>query len=160
MKNKRGFLLGEETVKIVIAVVCIIFLIALLVSIYFSVSGNQQAKTAKASMENVVIPEIKKINSGGEVEAAGTFIPNPSGWALFSFTEGDKKPNLCAGENCVCICQDIFVKVFDRQINVCDSKGTCYVSSNLKKFDKIRIEKSGTFILVQKINEFIYISKK
>jgi hypothetical protein len=160
MKDKHGFLLGEETVKIVIAVICIVFLVFLLVSIYFSVSGNQQSKEAEASLKNILVPEIERINVGGETRINGTIIPNPSGWYIFSFIEGDKKPNLCSGENCVCICQNIWINIFDRQIKACDNKGTCNVFSNLKKFDEIKIEKSGTFIAVQKVNEFIYISKK
>jgi hypothetical protein len=158
--NKKAFLLGEETVKIVIAVVCIVFLIALLVSIYFSVSGNQQAKEAEASMKDILIPEINKINAGGEANAEGTLVPNPAEWYLFSFADGEKKPNLCSGQNCVCLCKNILINVFDRQIKACDSKGTCEVFSNLKKFDKIKIEKSGTFVFIQKVNNFIYISKK
>jgi hypothetical protein len=158
--NKKGFLLGEETVKIVIAVVCIVFLIALLVLVYLSVSGDQQSKEAKNSMENVLIKEIKNVDVGGQVNSTGTFIPNPGGWFLFSFIEGDKKPNLCAGQNCICLCQNILINLFDRQIAACDKKGTCYTSSEFKKFDKIEIGKSGTFVLIQKINDFIYISKK
>jgi hypothetical protein len=160
MKNKKGFLLGEETVKIVIAVVCIVFLIALLVTVYLSVSGDQQSKEAKANMQDILIKEVKNVDSGGKVNSAGTLIPNPAGWSLFSFIEGDKKPNLCAGQNCICLCQDILINLFDRQINACDDKGTCYASSELKKFDTIKIGKSGTFVLIQKINGFIYISKK
>jgi hypothetical protein len=153
--NKKAFLLGEETVKIVIAVVCIIFLIALLVSIYFSVSGNQQAKEAEASMKDILIPEINKIDNGGEANAEGILVPNPAGWYIFSFADGEKKPNKCAGENCICICSaDWF-----NQLKTCDSKGACYVSSILKKFDTFKIDSKGTFILIQKINGFIYISK-
>jgi hypothetical protein len=157
--NKKGFLLGEETVKIVIAVVCIVFLIALLVTVYLSVSGDQQSIEAKASMENVLVKEIKGVDAGGQVRPEGILIPNPAGWSLFSFIEGDKKPNLCAGDNCICICQNT-INLFNWQINACDKRGTCYVSSKLKKFDAIKIEKSGTPVLVQKINDFIYISKK
>jgi hypothetical protein len=154
IKDKKGFLLGEETVKIVIAVICIVFLIALLVVIYFAVSGSQEKKEAAASI-NITKNEIKRVDAGGEAIATGTLIPNPGGWYLFSFVDGDKKPNLCAGENCVCLCPaDWFT-----QIRTCDSKGACYALENLKKFDTLKIDKGGTFVLIQKINGFIYISK-
>jgi hypothetical protein len=157
--NKKAFLLGEETVKIVIAVICIVFLIALLVSIYFSATGNQQKVEAEKVMENVLVPEINKVNMGGETNADGILIPNPAGWYAFSFADGDKKPNTCSGQNCICLCKDIWFKIFDRQIKECSNKGVCEIVSNLKNFDKIKIGKAGTFVFVQKINNFIYISK-
>jgi hypothetical protein len=157
--NKKAFLLGEETVKIVIAVICIVFLIALLVSIYFSTTGNQQKVEAEKAMENVLVPEIARINTGGEASANRTLIQNPAGWSLFSFADGDKKPNTCSGQNCICLCKNILINVFNRQIKECDNVGICEIVPNLKNFDKIKIGKSGTFVFVQKINNFIYISK-
>ena len=159
MKNKKGFLLGEETLKIIIAVIGIIFLVFLLVSVYFSVTGAQDSKYAEAS-KILISNEITRINNGGEYNSAGILIPNPAGWYIFSFIEGDKKPNLCTGQNCICLCRNILIDVFDRQIKECDSKGTCFAAPNLEKFDKIKIENSGTFISVQKINNGIIISKK
>jgi hypothetical protein len=158
MKDKRGFLLGEETVKIIIAVICIVFLVFLLVLVYLSVSGSQQSKEAKASM-NLTREEIQRVNAGGAPRIDGTLIPNPSGWRVFSFIESEKKPNLCAGTNCLCICQKIWVNVFGRQLSACDKQGACFVISNIKKFDEINIENDGTFINIQKINGFIYVSK-
>jgi hypothetical protein len=159
MKNKKGFLLGEETVKIVIAVICIAFLVTLLVLVYLSATGTQKTREATLSIENVIQPEIEKLNEGGEANTNGNLIQNPAGWYIFSFVDGDKKPNSCIQENCICICQNILINVFDRQIKSCDEKGICYPVSNLKKFDKIGINNEGTGIFIRKINEFIYISK-
>jgi hypothetical protein len=158
-KDKNGFLLGEETLKIVIAVICIIFLVFLLVSLYFSLTGKQDSKYAVASL-GLVSNEIKRIDAGGEVNSAGIQIPNPSGWYLFSFVQGAKKPNLCSGENCVCICKNILIDIFDRQIKSCDSDGVCSAFSNLEGFSKIKIENNGVWISVQKLNGFIDIAKK
>ena len=158
-KNRRGFLLGEETLKIIIAVIGIIFLVFLLVSVYFSVTGAQDSKYAEAS-KILISNEITRINSGGEYNPAGILIPNPAGWYIFSFVGGNKKPNLCTGQNCICLCRNILIDVFDRQIKECDSKGTCSAISNIESFDKIKIENSGTFISIQKINNEIQIAKK
>jgi hypothetical protein len=160
MKNKKGFLLGEETVKIVIAVICIGFLVTLLVLVYLSATGTQKTKEATSSMDDIIKEEMERINEGGEPNLQGILIPNPSGWYLFGFTGNDKKPNKCTGENCICICQNLLLDFFDRQIKSCDEKGVCSVVSNLKKFDKIKIENGGTFIFVNKINSIIEISKK
>jgi type II secretory pathway pseudopilin PulG len=160
LNDKKGFLLGEETIKVVIAVICIAFLIFLLFSVYLSFSGSQQNKEAEASMKDIFVKEIQRINSGGAVNSNGILIPNPAGWYIFSFTGEDKKPNLCSQTNCICICQNILLNIFDRQIKSCDDKGSCYVLSSIEKFEKIKIENSGTFVSVQKINNFMDIAKK
>ncbi len=159
--NKRGFLLGEETIKIVVAVIAIVFLIALLASIYFSVTGSQKIKEAQSivSGENGLTKEIDRINLGGEPKEQGFFIPNPSEWYIFSFT-GIKKPNLCAGDNCVCICGKVLVDIFDGQIKECDKKGVCSIVQNLKEFQQIKIEKTGVFVSINKINGIIEVNKK
>ncbi|MEK6826969.1 MAG: hypothetical protein AABX99_00615 [Nanoarchaeota archaeon] len=160
MKDKRGFLLGEETLKIIIAVIGIVFLVFLLASVYFNLTGAQDKKYADASMNNILLKEVARVNSGAEVKPEGIQIPNPAGWDLLSFVQGDKRPNSCTGQDCICLCQDIKIDIFDRQIKNCDDKGVCSVIPNLKKFDKITIGNSGTWISVQKINDEIVIAKK
>ncbi len=159
--NRKGFLLGEETLKIVVAVICIVFLIYLLVSIYFSMSGAENIKFAQAIVngEHGIAEEINRINLGGEYASQGFLVPNPSGWYIFSFA-GEKKPNLCTGQNCLCVCGNELVNIFDRQIKQCDAKGACFIVPNLKEFEKIKIEKAGTTIFIQKVNEYIEIRKK
>lgn len=159
--NKKAFLLGEETIKIIVAVICIVFLIAILASIYFSATGSKSAKEAQSVIngDNGLAKEITRVNSGGEPNEQGFLIPNPSGWNLLSFI-GDKKPNLCAGSNCICICQNVLADIFDAQIKECDKKGVCIAVSNLKSFEKIKIEKTGTYILIKKINGILEVSRK
>jgi hypothetical protein len=157
--NKKAFLLGEETLKIIIAVICIIFLVILVTSIYFSLSGSQDAKYAEAS-KALIFQEVVRVNSGGIYNPGGLLVPNPAGWYIFSFIGSDKKPNLCSEQNCICLCRNILVNIFDRQIKECDSKGTCSVVSNLESFNKIKIENDGTFISIQKVNNQIQINKK
>ncbi len=158
--DKRGFLLGEETLKIIIAVICIGFLVYLMVAIYFSVSDGQKSKEAEASMINVITTEITRINNGGEYNPQGVQVPNPSGWYIFDFVGNVKKPNQCTEQNCMCICRRILVDIFDRQIKKCDEMGSCAVIANLNGFEKIKIEKDGVFIFVRKLNGNIEISKK
>ncbi len=166
MKNKKGNLLPEEVLKIIIAVIAIGFLIFLLVSLYFSVTGEQKKKEAEASItdsQGGIAPEINRINAGGEPLAQGKLVPNPSGWYILSFVGEDIKPNSCTGGNCVCICENVALNIFNwqkRQANKCDDKGTCTVVSNLKKFDKIKIESKGIYLSIRKVNNEIEISRK
>ncbi len=160
--NKKATLLPEEVLRIIIAAICIGFLIYLFVSLYFSVIGEQNKKLAAASMKEVISEEITSINSGGEFKEQGIRIPNPSGWYVFSFVNEDLKPNLCTSQNCVCICEDV-TYILDWQKRLakkCDDRGSCIVVSNLKKFDKIKIERDGTALLIKKVNNEIEITRK
>ena len=100
--NKKGFLLGEETVKIILAVIVILFLVFFLVSLYNHYSSNKELKYAKASL-NYLRAEI---NSGSERAE----IYNPSGWYISSFPSTSSghvwMPRECSSmgwENCICI---------------------------------------------------------
>lgn len=157
--DKRGFLLGEETLKIVIAVICVVFLIYLLVAVYFNVTGQEKLKQAESSMTTLIKTEIIRLNTEGNYSGQGRLVPNPSGWFIFSFVGEEKKPNSCAGQNCICICEEAFPDLFDWQLKRCDEKGTCYNAENLKKSEKIKIEKNGVDVLIQKINGQIEIKK-
>jgi len=97
--DKRGFLLGEETLKVILAVICIIFLVYLLGSLYYNSVKNKEVGLAKASVEHLV----KEINAGStEIE-----IYNPEGWVIGNFPD-DK--------DYICICETILT---------CDPDETC-----------------------------------
>ncbi len=158
--NKKGNLLPEETLKIVIAVICIGFLIILIVSIYFSLTGAEKTKQAETQISN---PNgfIKTILRTVEGNTTFKLVPNPADWYIFSF-KGDRKPNLCTGQNCICICEDVLY-IFDwqkRLINKCDDKGACALISNFRDFEKIKIEKTGTNVSADKINGELIIKRQ
>ncbi len=95
--NKRGFLLGEETVKIIIAVICLVILVYFLFSLY-QANKNKDLELAKASLEKL----ITDINSG----KTETEIYNPKEWGIVSFSS-ERRPDFCINkgwEKCLCIC--------------------------------------------------------
>ncbi len=170
MGNKRGFLLAEETLKIIIAVICIGLLVYLLFALYFSRSNERDLIDAQNSLKNssnsfkssVERVRLGNGNNGSYVDYL--LIHNPVGWHLFSFVGSEKKPNSCAGQNCLCICDDVWVDTLvglidSRQIKECDDSGVCYIVSDLanKKID-IGIEKNTPFY-VRKINDLITVEK-
>ncbi len=158
--NKRGFLLGEETLKVVIAVICIAFLVYLLVAVYFSLTGEQKIKEAESTINNLVAPEIERVNRDGEPNSQGILLPNPAEWFIFSYIGDEPKPNSCIEQNCLCICERVVLDFFNWQIKKCDDKGICINVNNLAKFEMIKIEKAGVQISIEKINEQIQIQKK
>jgi hypothetical protein len=156
--NKKGFLLANETLKIIIAVICISFLVYLLSMIYLSKTGTQKRADAEKSLER--IEEIINSLDVGESERQG--IGNPKAWHIFSFTT-QKKPNSCVGENCLCICKKVFdIGNFDRQIKECDSSGACMGIRGLQSRDldiKIMGENSLVFLNIQKARQGIFIEQ-
>jgi len=61
--NKRGFLLGEETLKIIIAIIAISFLVYLLFSLYSANRTSKDLELAKSSL-NHLIEEINSLREG------------------------------------------------------------------------------------------------
>jgi hypothetical protein len=129
MKYRRGFLLAEETLKIVIAVICLLFLAYLLVSIYLNNKTDEELELAKASLENLV----NEINAGNpSVE-----IYNPDGWLIIPWSEPETIPSICKNlgwKNCLCICpktwyQKIYdVSTIEGRANQCSDNGICLES--------------------------------
>lgn len=156
-KSGEATFLGVETIKILIAVICVAGLVYLLVSIWFASSKDTNYKKAQASLNDVVYAEIQRINDGGIENPSGVIVPNPSGWEIIGFT-GDVKPNSCVNENCICIC-DIFFGGVKTQANKCDSEGVCKIVSNLVSFDTIKIERTGTSIFIKKTEKGIEVTK-
>lgn len=158
MRDKRGFLLAEETLKIVVAVVVLVFLIGFLGKLYFAKVNGQRIKEAEASLEKIEL-EINSLNEGDLKEIE---LVNPAGWYLFGFTGSEKKPNSCAGESCICICDDVLINIGSRQITKCDEKGVCNIVKGLQDFDNIKIKspnKGLTDILIKKEKGFIDIKE-
>jgi hypothetical protein len=161
--NRKATLLPEEVFKIILAAICIGFLIFLFVSLYFAATGGQNKKLAEASLRKLA-NETVRVNEGGTFDSQGILIPNPTGWYIFGFVGGNLKPNLCTGQNCFCICENVALNPFNwrdkAQLKKCDNVGSCAIVSNLKSFGKIKIESGGIALFVRKVGGEIEITKK
>ena len=127
---KRAFLLAEQVVKIVVALIVLSFLIYFLSSLYFSKieTENQQKAEGFVSGQDSLETTIKSLNPD---ESRPYFNPSPpEGWYLFSFVN-DSKPTACEKEKCLCICNKVVFNFGERQINECNEKGACLKVSNL-----------------------------
>ncbi len=158
IKNKKGFLLGEETLKIIIAVICLLFLVYLIISVYNANSSAKkldEAKNVLARADQIVT----HLSVGGEEQLD---IPNPEKWHLLSFTQVEK-PNSCLNEKCLCICPTPTINLIKSQIKQCDDKGTCLIMKNLANPD-MDIKITGTdpllFVNIKNIDSAIVIGEK
>ena len=108
------------------------------------------------------IEEISLIISNIESSQGNVTALQPQRWTLFSFTEEEKKPNQCSGQNCICICSKVVADLFDNQIKKCAKNGACLIISNLQEFEDIKIgvyAKDTTDINIQELGGKIQITK-
>ena len=112
INNRKGFLLAEETLKMVIALICIMFLVYFLGALYFNSKADKDLNLAKASLDNLIKQADSFGSEGGTVEI---YNPGPAWdkgievgvWYVVSFKTGNL-PNLCSNkgwEKCICICK-------------------------------------------------------
>lgn len=131
LKNKKGFLLAEETLKIVIALISISVLVYFLFSLYSSNKDSKNLEFAKASLENLVesiennVENVEIYNPDGWYVIFYPSDSNPSLLSLDRKVHGNFLPLSCSNlgwEICVCICKN---KRDDDKNNNCDKKGIC-----------------------------------
>ena len=152
MKNNRGFLLAEETLKIIIAVICIGFLAYFLISVYMKSKTDENLEFARASLEHLM-KEADSIKNG---EMRNVEIWNPKDWVVVSWPHlseqswGNKylfgmfgdagginvNPLSCSNlgwENCLCICNG-------KNYEDCDKEGICFQNDFKVDGNSIKIE--------------------
>lgn len=155
-------LLATETLKLILAVIGIAFLVYLLASLYFSNSASQKKEKANLLLNRIVnvSEHLDTKNHTSEV----IYDVVPEGWAIFSYVDANSKPNQCAGSNCLCICDDVYSYggIFgDRQLSECSKGGVCHVFDNLVQNNKILINsaKNPTSVEVYRYGKFLGVKK-
>jgi hypothetical protein len=139
--KRKGMLLASETLKIIIAVICIGFLVYLLGAIYFAKVADQQkieAQKITAFMKDG-FPKLNQTNPSLEMDGL-----TAKGWTIFSFSETEKKPDACAGQSCICVCDTVTFDVFDAQLKKCTDNNVCYMRPMLLDGKDIEINKDGS----------------
>ncbi len=152
LKDKKAELLVNETLKIILSVIAIGFLVFFLTSLYFSRIYDKEFLSAKSTIKrisDVVAAE------GGEVDAL-----TPKGWSIFSFAKADK-PNSCLGQSCLCLCKPVSsLKFWTSQLKECNSKGVCTIVPGMISFKEIKITEELTNIMIEKHGGNFIIYKK
>lgn len=153
-KNKKGMLLASETLKMVLSIISIGILIFLLAAIYFSTTSDKKLEEAQGVMSNIktAFDSFSATKTSQEFDGIG-----PGGWTLFVYADNDDKPNICGGEDCICICDDT---TFSSQLKECTKNGACEIFSPLEESADIEIAKDGTTnIVVSKEENWFKVNK-
>ena len=150
MKSKKSLaFFPEEIVKIVIAVICIAFLLYLVFSMVGGIfTQNRLENQAKGSLEEIEYT-ISNLEDGGQRDV---LILNPKDWYLVYYKEGKEEikkffpglhltvnliPSESCSVNCFCICPGIIATSVSRGIYCND--GFCKESEN--EFSGTEIER-------------------
>ncbi len=106
--RKKGFLIGETAITVIIAVIVIIGLVYFIYVLYGLFSGESKSVQADSTLKEFisVLQELEK----REQKSIEFFFQNPDGWFVafpFSLREGKfiPPPSVCK-DKCVCICED------------------------------------------------------
>ncbi|MCA9487425.1 MAG: hypothetical protein KC516_00510 [Nanoarchaeota archaeon] len=153
MKNKKANLLTEETLKIIVAVICLGILVYLAFAIYNSSTHDKSFVEAQSVMDRISL-NLDELNNNAFYDGEDILLA-PSGWILFFYSNNEFSPNQCYGENCLCLCEevsDFFGLISDRQERECTKAGVCAFEEKLKSFEDIPIgsSKEPTIIKISK----------
>ena len=103
MKSKKAIVL-PETLKLVIAVMCILILIYFAVQIYSLMHVKTGLEQARAHLDKIV--EIS--DNLGEEQSKEYILLSPKGWTLIQWPYKNEQIDNCAaneGEFCLCFCK-------------------------------------------------------
>jgi len=159
--NKKGegtTFLAEKVVKILIAIICLVFLAWLVGTIWYNSTKDSDLSKAESSLESIS-SEISRLEGIGLENPDGIQIPSPSDWEIISFVETEK-PNKCVGEKCICICDVAWNDNIKSQAEKCDNNGVCYSVENILFFERITIPSRGIFVSIKKTESGIEIGEK
>ncbi len=125
-KNRRGFLLAEETLKLILAVIAIGFLAYLLFALYQNNQDSKNLELAKESLQHI----FEEIN----LESEEIEVYNPKGWVVSSWSSTGEKgiPLSCSNlgwQSCICICDS---KLWKGAKSECEATGACL--ENVQEF--------------------------
>jgi hypothetical protein len=107
-KNKRGDLsfLTENTLGLIISVLCIIVLIIIAVVVYNLFSEKSELDKAESNFK-MIKGEIELLRSSSESDTGQVIVYSPKNWILRSYSTGFPKSECYGMKSCFCTCKEI-----------------------------------------------------
>lgn len=109
LKSNRSAIVLSETMKVILAVLCIILLAILAWKLYTLFTSKTEIEQAKASLNQIVdVAESLKPGASATYLVTGPF-QKPKvydkWWSIVYFIKNDAKPDSCVNKDCVCVCE-------------------------------------------------------
>jgi hypothetical protein len=123
MKSKKAILMSE-TLKIILAVACIILLVYLAVGLYGIFTRGSEIEQAKSTL-NAMTRLVNSLENGEGVEY---LVTSPKEWVLLSFNSLNSG-GLCE-KNCICLCPKLGLFDDINYVALCKKQGICKDLSN------------------------------
>ena len=149
MKTKKGFLMGEYTVNVLIAILALLALSVISYQTYSTVRGKTDLEKAEGHLENIM-RKLENLREGG---AEKYFLYSPKDWNLILWPlpkSGDfSVPKRCSDsglDRCLCICPDDFFL-----IKSCDDFGACMEVP----YKEVEMVKGGNYKNIYFIEELL-----
>ena len=151
--NKRGDFFTLEVLHIILAVVCLIFLVYLGASMYSILKNKQEIQQAKALQEDLAPLEKDVLDNNAQREY---LIIGPKNWFLTSFVAGVRAE--CNQNPCFCVCNTNDCKGDYSECREVKAKGIVLLSSG-SRTDYIEIDKVPMKINIIKKGDAFEIEK-
>lgn len=126
IRGKRG-IIKTEFPKILLAVICILILVALAFRLYYVFKGDKEKEKAQADLTN--LDAKLQLNKDTEIllEPVGS-----EDWYLISWPQGEKIPDFCKKRlwnNCLCVCKkkDVTLAIYTT-LEDCNLNSICVES--------------------------------
>jgi type II secretory pathway pseudopilin PulG len=118
MRNKKGFLLGEYTLKVIVAILCLAFLLYLLFALYMIFTEKKEIEKAQSTLDYITNIQMSVAREQGKAEFP---VMVPKNWFILSY-ENTKIGELQC-DYCLCVCDE--EGWFKNQEETCAENGIC-----------------------------------
>jgi len=117
-KRLKKAILLPETLKIIIAVICIVLLIYLAVSLYGIFIRKSEIEQARATLD-AIVGKLESLEKDGD--SLSYLITGPRAWNIYYFNNTDLLSSVGCGEKgCLCSCPE-----FTKDEDISDSPAKC-----------------------------------
>lgn len=147
IENKKGQMLPEEVLKMVLSIMSILILVGLLTAYFYTSASADSLRQAESKLngDNGLKAVINGLDSGKNTVFP---IDQPLGWHFYTFSIANLgTPNQCVGKPCVCICKDTWTfrkkDKRDEVIEECSEDGSCLIIDNLYPVPREGTEESN-----------------
>ena len=120
--SRSGFLLGEFTLKTILAIISILILISLLATLYATFSQERAREQAASTLSRI----FEGIGIATVSEKPFQYVlTEPKSWKMLWYTNGLSSVAECRGVPCLCLCKPARWYGFSNQQENCASAGVC-----------------------------------